>query len=92
MQRFRNLFCTNSKKEVYAILWKEASFTYEDISDNDIPNVLRTTVGFIIEAKKDYIKIATNIVFNESDQNMELIDGFIIPKRAIISKKRVGKI
>ena len=76
--------------DIYAVLWKEASYTYEDIDTEIPPNLLRLTCGLITNRNDRQVTISTNSAWYKSDKKALLQDGFIIPMQAIISIEKIS--
>lgn len=77
-------------KKIYSIVWKEASYTYEEQVSDIPPNLNRIISGFILESNDEFVKITTNAVLYEDPREIVLQDGFIIPRKAILAIKEVG--
>lgn len=76
---------SKSKIKVCAILWRDAGYTY----GKKIPTFphLQLTVGFIIEANDEFTNIAMNVGHDPKTKKLWPIDGFIIPKKAIVKSE-----
>lgn len=76
---------SKSKVKVCAILWRDASFIYTK-KLADLP-MLQLTTGFIIEDNKEFINIAMNVNYNPKVNKFWALDGFIIPKKAVVKSE-----
>ena len=52
--------------------------------------LLQVTCGFIVSAEATLTNIAVNVNFNPKDNSLWPVDGFVIPKKAIIKFKKIG--
>jgi hypothetical protein len=77
------------KNPIYVILWRDAAYTFESEVPKELPRP-RLTVGFIIKTNNEYTFIATNVSYEKETGNISPIDGFIIPKEAIIESKKIN--
>lgn len=77
------------KNPVCTVLWRDAAYMFELRPPKDIPRPQLTT-GFIIEANDEYIFIATNVSYDMHTGSLVPIDGFIIPRKAVIGFKKIG--
>lgn len=77
------------KNPTYAILWRDAAYTFESVIPTVLPNP-RLTMGFIIEKNNQYTFISTNVSYSKETGEMLPVDGFIIPEKAIIECKLIG--
>ena len=77
------------KNPICAILWQDASYTFEKTLPSKMP-LPRLTVGFIVSANKDFTHIATNIEYDAEKEKIYPVDGFLIPEKTIIKFKKIG--
>lgn len=77
------------KNPLYAILWRDAAYTYELVVPKEFP-LPRLTTGFVIEINDKYTFIATNVSYDGKTGKMYPVDGFIIPKKTIIETRKIG--
>ena len=77
------------KNPICAVLWQDASYTFEKIMPLKTP-LPRLTVGFIVSTNKYFTHIATNIEYDEMKEIIYPIDGFLIPEKTIIKFKKIG--
>ena len=77
------------KNPVCAILWQDASYTFEKTMPLKTP-LPRLVLGFVVSANKDFTHIATNVEYNKDKDSIYPIDGFLIPEKTIIKFKKIG--
>lgn len=72
-------------KQLYEIIWQDAAYTYEKELPKDSPGIDKT-IGYLIEDNDEYVNISISL---KKDENGEFYsDGFVIPKKAVISMKK----
>ena len=74
---------------VCALWWKDAAYSYGEKLTSALPPT-QLTAGFVMAATDEYVNIATNVDYDEKDKTIWPIDGFVIPKKAIVEFKRIG--
>lgn len=84
-----------SKKPKYppvcAVWWRDAAYSYERELPREFPHTQLTT-GFVMVATDDYLNIATNVSYDEKNGTIWPIDGFVIPKKAVVEFMKVGQL
>jgi hypothetical protein len=77
------------KNPVCVVYWNDAAYSYEDkLPDN--PPQLQLTAGFVIKATDNYINITTNVNFNKANGRLSPVDGFVLPRSAMVRFKKIG--
>lgn len=69
----------------------DAAYSYEKKLPRSTPNE-QLTAGFIVEATDDYTNIATNVHYDPGTKKIQRVDGFVIPKKAVIEFRRIGNL
>jgi hypothetical protein len=77
------------KNPVCAIMWRDAAYTFEKNIPLEFPKP-RLTAGFICKVEDKYTFIATNVAYNTETHKLTAVDGFVIPKGAIIEFRKIG--
>lgn len=78
------------KNPVMTIEWYDAAFTDDEaVVDETFPPT-QLTCGFVIEENDEHVHIATNVYYNMEKKVVQPIDGFLIPKSAIVSVRKIG--
>lgn len=85
---FRMIF-QKKKNPVCVIWWRDAAYSYEKELPKEVPPI-QTTTGFIIVATNEFTNIAVNTNYNLNENTLWPIDGFVVPKRAIVKFKKIG--
>lgn len=86
------IYAMNEKKyknPVCVIYWRDAAYVYDKNFPDEEPS-LQVTAGFTVKANDSYVNIATNINYNRATGELWPVDGFIIPKSAIVEFKKIG--
>ncbi|MFH1192702.1 MAG: hypothetical protein V1656_00045 [Candidatus Jorgensenbacteria bacterium] len=51
---------------------------------------MEATAGFTVKATDSYVNIATNANYNLTTHGLWPVDGFVIPKNAIVKFRKIG--
>lgn len=76
------------RNPVCVLLWRDASWSHTKKPPGLPP--LQLTTGFIIETNDEFTNIAMSVNYNPITRNLWPVDGFIIPKKAIVKFKLIG--
>lgn len=76
------------KNPVCIIFWWDAAYTHSKEFPSE-PQKLQATTGFVISATDDYTNIATNVYYDRKTKQLQPIDGFVIPQKAIVEFKKI---
>ncbi|MCK6463008.1 MAG: hypothetical protein L6Q29_04320 [Candidatus Pacebacteria bacterium] len=79
----------NLKNPICAILWQDASYSFEKNIPQEIP-LPKLTVGFIVETNDNFTNIATNVDYDSRQDKIVPKDGFLIPAKSIVKFQRIG--
>lgn len=51
---------------------------------------LQVTSGFVVVSTNTFTNIAVNVNYDQKDDSLWPVDGFIIPEKAIVKFKKIG--
>lgn len=71
------------KKGLSIVEWQDAAYSFEKELPPSFP-ISNTTYGLIVEDTPEHINIATNVKIDSRNNWVTLVDGFLIPKQAIL--------
>lgn len=71
------------KKGLSIVEWQDAAYSFEKELP-PYPPIPNTTYGLIVEDTSEHINIATNVHIDSKNNWITLVDGFLIPKQAIL--------
>lgn len=78
----------NKKNPICAITWRDAAYSYEKILPQKMPPI-KVACGFVVRATDQWINMATNVNYNPKTKKLWPVDGFVIPRKAIINFRKL---
>lgn len=84
-----SLFKLKKKNPVCVVYWRDAAYSYQKKLPSQNPP-LQVTSGFVVVSADAFTNIAVNVNYNQKDDTLWPVDGFVIPEKAIIKFKRIG--
>ncbi|MCL4405116.1 MAG: hypothetical protein M1361_01360 [Patescibacteria group bacterium] len=76
----------NKGLPIRALLWRDAGYVF---TKNPAQPDLQLTTGLIIEENDEFVNIAVNVDYNPRTHKIFAVDGFIIPKGAIVKTEEI---
>lgn len=83
------LFKPKKRNPVCVIYWRDAAYSYQKNLPSKNPP-LQVTSGFVVVSTNTFTNIAVNVNYNQKDDTLWPVDGFIIPEKAIVKFKKIG--
>lgn len=77
------------KKGLSIVEWQDAAYSFEKELPL-FPPIPNTTYGIIVDDTPEYINIATNVEIDSEKNWVTLVDGFLIPKQAILKIEKIS--
>jgi len=74
---------------VCAVWWRDAAYAYEEKLPDELPHA-QLAVGFVMVATDDYMNIAMNVSYDETDDTIWPVDGLVIPQKTVVKFERIG--
>lgn len=79
----------NNKNPVCAILWRDAAHSFEERLPEELP-LPQLALGFVVDTNETFTHIATSVAYDTSTHTLQARDGILIPKKTIISFRKIG--
>lgn len=82
---------TKHNNPVCAVMWLDAMYSFDKEYKKDRLHPQLTT-GFVMEANDEFLNLATNVNCDPKTGELWPVDGFVIPKKAILKFVRLKNI
>jgi len=87
----QKILMAKKNKEIYVVIWRDAAFSFWKKLPRELP-APKITTGMVWEETKDFVFVVTNGDYNEKRGLIDSTDGMIIPKKTILSIKKIKTI